>query len=143
MVLSQQHMTKTGQPRCVRLASSARQHQQTFLEFVEVLGGHKSLKKEGIYEYGVMREELVSLCGNVEITRLLVDHGTGVTAQAEDSPPFSVAKWKYGSLTFLVKYDADVTAENKGVLIPFTPGITSGDTRMLDASLSIIGKKLL
>jgi hypothetical protein len=112
-------------------------------EFIELIVEFKSLKKERIYECGVTRQELASLCGYVDIARLLVEHGTDVTAQAEDSPAFSVAKWKYGSLTFLIKHGADVTAENKGVLIPLTPGITSGDTRMLNASLSIIGKKLL
>ena len=63
-------------------------------QFVELLGEHKSLKKEGMYKYGVTRQELASLGGNVKITRLLVERGTGVTAQAEDSLAFSVAKWE-------------------------------------------------
>ena len=67
----------------------------------------------------------------------------GVAAQAEESLGFSVAKWKCGSLTSLIKHGADVMAENKAVSIPFTPGITSDDTRTLNASLLIIGKKLL
>jgi ankyrin repeat protein len=96
--------------------------QADMYEFIELLGEHKGMKKAGIeVEDGELRQELAFLSGNVEISRLLVEHGADVRAQTKDgSTPLHLAA-QHGTVPasrFLIEHGADVTADDKGVLTP-------------------------
>jgi len=118
-------------------------------EFCELLNEHKNMKEAGFeVKDGELRQELAALSGNVEITRLLVEHGADVTAQTNDgSTPLHVAS-RHGCVAvaqFLIEHGADVTAEDKDGLSPLDLASREGymDVERLLHARDYWGKKTL
>jgi cytohesin len=89
---------------------------------LELWNEHENIRKSG---FGIdereLRQEMASLSGNVEVSRLLVEHGADVRAQnKEGSTPLHLAS-RHGSVgvaRFLLEHGADVTTEDNEGLTP-------------------------
>ena len=91
-------------------------------EFLDLLNEHKNMRDLGWeVDERELRQEVASLSGNVEVSRLLVEHGADARAQnKEGSTPLHLAS-RYGSVgvaRFLLEHGADVTTEDNEGLTP-------------------------
>ena len=91
-------------------------------ESLELENEYKNMREAGFkVDERELREELAWLCGNVEISRLLVEHGADVRAQnKKGSTPLHLAS-RHGSMgvaRFLLEHGADVTTEDNEGLPP-------------------------
>ena len=85
-------------------------------EFLELENEHKNMKDAGFeVDERELRQEVASLCGNVKVSRVLVEHGADVGAQKKAGTTPSHLASRYGAVGVarpLLEHGADFTTED-------------------------------